>query len=716
LVRRSRPPADSAPAERVNLQIRPEQSPSLAASERTEVARTLASPPQAAAAAPVARRWGLSIGQKLGLLTCGLQLAIVASLAFYFEGEQMRALTRELESKADTYAQLVSAQVSSAVAFDDKETAREVFDAVSSDTDLSAAALWLSDGRLLHALGTPGPIAQNAKGGVARRQVFNLPDRILAVSPVQSREGPKGTLALEFSKDELTATRAELERASFLAGGIALIFGSAFALLIAQSFARRLRAISSVAEKVAAGDLEQKAAVDRAPDELGSLARSFASMLDQIRILFATIQTQAAEEQTRLEKLVGERTAALATRNDDMRRVLDNVDQGFLTIDRRGVMAGEHSAIVDRWLGPPPASGSLWEYIDRSSPGMGQNLELCWGEVVDGFLPPELAIEQMPSRFEVNGQYFSISYKPIVDAAGALERAVVVLSDVTPSVLRERAEAEQREALQLFSRVNEDRGSVVEFFMEARRLVAEITRHTPSDTALTKRLVHTLKGNAGMFGIERLTSLCHAIEDSMEETKSNITAEDCRRLDACWQEIDKQLSALTNDMHPNELTITLEDHAALLEAIDTGESIDDLRAFVESWKLEATEIRLRRAGRQAKALAERLGKGRGPHRVEQGSPRPPAVERSLGRIRSSHSQRRRSRPRTGIGAGRGPQIGITVLAHQTRPVRIRHRDRRQRSRRQLGQGATARDPARAAGEDVPRPGASVVRRWPLHQR
>jgi two-component system chemotaxis sensor kinase CheA len=94
----------------------------------------------------------------------------------------------------------------------------------------------------------------------------------------------------------------------------------------------------------------------------------------------------------------------------------------------------------------------------------------------------------------------------------------------------------------------------------------------------------------------------------MEETKANISAEDCRRLDACWHEIDKQLSALTSDLHPNELTITLDDHTALLEAIDSGQSIDDLRAFVESWKLEATEVRLRRAARQAKALAERLGK------------------------------------------------------------------------------------------------------------
>jgi two-component system chemotaxis sensor kinase CheA len=610
LVRRSRAPAAATSDQGVELETSPPLDPGIAP-ERVEMSKPemSAGPLDVAVAARQGPgRWGLSIGQKLGLLICGLQLAIVASLALYFQQGQLQALTEELESKADTYAQLVSAQVSSAVAFDDKETAREVFDAVSSDKDLSAAALWHQDGKLLHALGSPGKVAQNAKGGVARRQVFNLPDRVLAVAPVISREGPTGTLALEFTKDKLSASRARLQRAAGLAGGLALIIGSGLALLIAQSFARRLRAISVVAEKVAAGDLSQKAVADRARDELGSLARSFATMLDQIRVLFTTVQRQAAEEQSRLETLVRARTAELAERNVDMRRVLDNVDQGFLTIDTRGVMSGERSAIVDRWLGPPPASGSLWQYVDRVAPGMGQNLELGWEAVVDGFLPMELALEQMPSRFEKDGQHFALAYKPISSADAVLERAVVVLSDITPSVLRERAEIEQREALRLFSRVNEDRASVLEFFAEARRMVALITRETPTDRAVTKRLVHTLKGNAGMFGIERLTSLCHAIEDSMEDTQSNISSEDCHRLDVCWTEIDKQLSVLTGENDRNELTISTDDHSELLRAIVDGKAVDELRALLESWKLESTEVRLRRAARHAQALAERLGK------------------------------------------------------------------------------------------------------------
>lgn len=565
--------------------------------------------PTAQAVAPKARRWGLSIGQKLGLLILGLELAIVAALGVYLAREQARALTSALMRKADIYAQLVAAQTTSAVAFDDQETAREVFDAVSSDADLSAAVLWGQNGNTLHSWGDPGDVAQNARNGVAQRKVFALPDRILAVSPVQSREGPRGALALEFTKAQLVDARGEVARATALAGGLALLVGGALALLIAQSFARRLRAISSVAEQVAAGDLSQDPVADSARDEIGSLARSFATMLDQIRRLFGKIQRQAAQEQSRLEGLVRERTAALAERNADMRRVLDNVEQGFLTIDRQGLIAGERSAIVDRWLGAPTATDTFWSYLDRAAPGLGINLELGWGEVVEGFLPLELCLDQMPNRFCKGNQHFSISYKPILAADGLLERAVVVLSDVTPQVERERAETEQREALRLFSRVNEDPTGVLEFFAEARRLVTQIVDDTPGDHEVTKRLVHTLKGIAAMFGIERLVSLCHSIEDEMTESGANIGAADRARLRTGWSEIDAKLSELTRDLDTSGLTISAEDYEQVWRAVSTQPVTPSLRALVQSWRLEPTEVRLRRAARQAEALARRLGKG-----------------------------------------------------------------------------------------------------------
>jgi hypothetical protein len=54
-----------------------------------------------------------------------------------------------------------------------------------------------------------------------------------------------------------------------------------------------------------------------------------------------------------LERKVEARTRELDDRNRGMRLVLDNVVQGFITIDLDGVMASERSAILDRWFGAP---------------------------------------------------------------------------------------------------------------------------------------------------------------------------------------------------------------------------------------------------------------------------------------------------------------------------------------------------------------------------
>lgn len=568
-------------------------------------------------ASPAPRR-GLSIAQKLGLLMFVLVLAIVAPLTAYFQSRQVESLRQNLERKAETYAQLLSTQVRSAVAFDDRETAREAFEALASDRDLSGVVLFTAKGTVLESWGSLSSVAQAAQNGVSERRVFELSDRVLAVVPVVSLEGPKGTLALELSKAALESGRSEVQRTSLIMGSTALVIGVLLALAIAQSFARRLRAIASVAGLVAAGDLAQTAPSDASRDEIGSLSRSFGSMLEQLKRLIAEIKTSAEQEQARLEGLVEQRTQALVRRNADMRRVLDNVDQGFLTIDRSGKMSQERSAIIDRWLGAAPASGVLWDYIDRAAPGMGLPLSLGWEQVLEDILPLEVAVQMMPRSFVAGSRHFTIDYKPTLSDSGTLEGMLVVLSDVTVVIERERLEEEEREVLQLFSRVLQDRAGVLEFLAETHRLVETITRHTPEDVAVTKRLLHTLKGNTGLYGLQSVAKLCHALEDSMQEQGGNLGRADADRLLACWQAISTKLGGFIDAPKSGGVTIDDGEYGELLAAVAAGAPHAQLAAMVGAWQLEPVELRLRRLAQQAQSLAERMQKLPVDVRVEAG--------------------------------------------------------------------------------------------------
>ena len=82
-------------------------------------------------------------------------------------------------------------------------------------------------------------------------------------------------------------------------------------------------------------------------DELGQLTEAFNSMLSMIQARDAELNTHREE----LEQRVRERTRDLDQRNQEMRTVLDNVDQGLLTVDREGRIGGQHSAALATWFG-----------------------------------------------------------------------------------------------------------------------------------------------------------------------------------------------------------------------------------------------------------------------------------------------------------------------------------------------------------------------------
>src|SRR5258708_30671311 len=129
-------------------------------------------------------------------------------------------------------------------------------------------------------------------------------------------------------------------------------------------------------------------------------------------------------------------------------------------------------------------------------------------------MPVELTLDQMPHRLASGGAEFRVDYRPI-GTVEPCERYLVVLTDVTTDVERERAEAERREAMAVFERVLADRAGFESFFEEASNLVEALTNGASSDPAVVKRLIHTLKGNAALYGLSSIAAMVHDLENFM---------------------------------------------------------------------------------------------------------------------------------------------------------------------------------------------------------
>lgn len=537
------------------------------------------------------KKTALTIQRKLSGVIFALTFTATAFFCLYFPARQIATSRRMLDEKASTYARLVSRQVESAIAFDDRATVREVFDAIADDHDVRALALYRSDGTLLHAVGELGNERSN---------------HVRVAVAVVSKEGPTGTLVVELSTDSALAERARVERLAAEIGAAALAAGLLAAWIVGRSLGRRVRNVASAARSVAAGDLSAADIVDGSADEVGQLARDFNVMTSNLRSLVRAIEENADREQARrLERLVGVRTAELSERNDAMRRVLDHVGQGLVPVGRDGAIGKERSRAFAEWFGDPPAGTTLWDAAAAMDPLFGETLRVSWDMLGDPDLPLDVALDAFPTMIRCRGRFLRVEYRPI-EENGTLARMLVVATDITNEIERRRADEAQRELVVLVERVLSDRSGCLEFVQETDRLLSEV-RAAETPTPAFLRALHTMKGNSLLFGQQTMADLCHLTESVVRDTGVHPSTSEIAALVEQWAATKAKLAPLLGEARQSRLEIGEADYEALRSAIPFAPR-QELARMVARWRLEPVARRFQRFSQQASSLAARLGK------------------------------------------------------------------------------------------------------------
>ncbi len=306
-----------------------------------------------------------------------------------------------------------------------------------------------------------------------------------------------------------------------------------------------------------------------------------------------------------LERIVESRTHALDQRNRDLRLVLDNMRQGFLTIDPKGVMSAERSAAVERWLGKPAPGASWFDLLEAASPAFGKSSRRTW-DLIDGMVPAEIMVAQLPARLALADRVLRVEYAPI-GAAEPPERYLVIVSDVTDEEEREKAEADRGESMALFERLLADRTVFDAFFEEAGATVTAVGA-AALDLPATRSALHTLKGNAGIFGLASIAHACHDLEQVIEETGEVPSAKAATALVERWTKVSGDMARLLGSSGA-KIEMDEAQYRSLLSAASRPEAHALLMARLRGLKLEPTRGRLKHFASHARALAERLEKG-----------------------------------------------------------------------------------------------------------
>jgi two-component system chemotaxis sensor kinase CheA len=340
----------------------------------------------------------------------------------------------------------------------------------------------------------------------------------------------------------------------------------------------------------------------------------FASLGQHIEILLrnANLVGELERDKERLQKFnemleqkVEERTAELARKNRDMRLVLDNVDHGLITLSADGGLV-ERSSIVDAWFGAYVEPMTLWQYLTPQSPSFAMHFELAWEQLSVGFLPLETCVAQLPARLSTAEKTFTFRYSPFF-REGELEGVLVIVSDITGELVREREEAEQHELLQSFKRLMLDRPGFEDFMRETSAMVDRLALAAKSgDRRGLLRTIHTLKGNSATLGLSRIAELCHAIEDKvMHETESSEPL--VIELGQRWRAIAAHVSQLLGMANERVVEVPEWSYAEVVGLLTGGARTSEALERILAWPLEPLSRPFERLGEQAVTLARRVG-------------------------------------------------------------------------------------------------------------
>lgn len=537
----------------------------------------------------------VSVGSKLAAAMLAVMTLMTAYAYFEVSHREREERLEANERGARMLTELFAAGVTAPLSFSDDAGVREHLELLMTSAQVVYGAVWSLSGKEW----TGDPVAEKLRKGFVPGKYPNIDggvrvvrrrDAVVVDQPVVGATGELlGFVRVAFSLEAENAATVAAERrtlSSSLAMGTGMVL-----VLVAVSRIVVGRPLARLA--TAAKGIEEGKSVDlklEANDEVGMLSRAFASMADAI----------------------ASREARISSRNTDMRRVLDNVAEGLLTVRSDGTISDEHSRILDEWFGAPPqGTHTIVDYFARISPSTAHWFQIGLASLADDCMPVEVILDQMPKRLAHGTRFFQLDYNPIWKECSTetLSEILVVVRDITSSVERERVELEQRETLHIFRRILDDRAGFREFYREASRLLDRIgaSASGPVDISRLSRDIHTLKGNTAVYGIESVSSLCHKIETRMLEDGGGISSAETAELREAWGGVKKLYDELNSS--DDRIELTQDEYSHHLTTLQVRLPDDAVTIAVRNWANEGAATRLQRIAEQGRSIARRLGKG-----------------------------------------------------------------------------------------------------------
>jgi HPt (histidine-containing phosphotransfer) domain-containing protein/PAS domain-containing protein len=262
-------------------------------------------------------------------------------------------------------------------------------------------------------------------------------------------------------------------------------------------------------------------------------------------------------ENQRLESIVTERTADLRSTTRDLGVILENLPQGVLAFDAKGLILPTFSQSLTHLLAADAIAGAdifavLFHKssLDRDAlEQMKATFQVCFGEDRLNFdlnraiFPDRLFFERQGSQ-----RYFELSWSPLCSELDAVEYILLTISDVTElKVLEQQSHSLQQKSRILEAYVDGTLPRLRSFLAHGRSNLGNLRKVSDWDAeavAALFREIHTIKGNARTFRLNELAQKAHEFEMDLSAGRDNLEALHRDRVEAHLDAMDQKMIAL----------------------------------------------------------------------------------------------------------------------------------------------------------------------------
>ncbi|MBF0442105.1 MAG: Hpt domain-containing protein [Oligoflexales bacterium] len=289
--------------------------------------------------------------------------------------------------------------------------------------------------------------------------------------------------------------------------------------------------IIKVVKLISEGDRKHMIKIS-ADDELGLLATSVNKMQADLNMAFETIE----EHSHNLEKLVEERTGQLYVKTNDINAMLQNIKQGIFTITENLEIHHEYSVFLETILDTKDIAGKPFVDVLFSDSSISEDLKsqifACVAAIVgenrfSWMLNNETLPRSYEKRFDGYGKLLEIDWNPIIKKGDVVDKLLVTVRDVTEiRKLRKESESRGRELEILGEILSISRddfdlfiASSQGFLEENRQLILKNREKDPIIIETLFRNMHTIKGNARIYGLKSITTAVHRAEQTYDELR-----------------------------------------------------------------------------------------------------------------------------------------------------------------------------------------------------